>query len=366
MKILPVILVGFMLAGSIFTSCKKDPVSPKPCDTCTKPCDTCNINQDSLTHIRDSVAHAFVWAEYINKIPGETNPTGVWLFSPNDIMICGNSLWHFDGTSFQMIDAIRNGSNTSLNFALNGCSIFAFSQTDFWLVDGGSALHTTDGHHFDDFRPGSDNACWGTSSNYIFIVGKGGSIYHFNGSRFDTMTSNTVKDLRSVWGTSSSDVWACGYNTSTGETILTHYDGQSWQEDNLSLTKGINATGGFNGVWAFDSAGHHFVATSGGILAHKMDNGGWKSDSGLIPNKESDGSFIGIGPRGGTTTDYFVIGPWGFVAHWNGKTWKQYTTLFDYSNNDYYSSGFSMLGNTACVIGVKNGQCWVAVGTRKP
>ena len=230
---------------------------------------------------------------------------------------------------------------------------------------GNSALHTTDGQHFDDLRPGLMNACWGTKSNDMYFVGNGGHIFHYDGIKFDSMNSNITKDLGSVWGTSSNDVWACGYNSSTGGTILTHYDGQSWQEDNLSITKGIKATGGFIGVWAFDSAGHHFVTTSGAILIHKMDNGMWQSDSGLIPNSLGGGSFIGIAPKGGTTTDYFVIGPWGFLAHWNGKTWKQYTTLFDYSNNDYFSSAFSMNGNTACVVGEKNGQGWIAVGTRK-
>src|SRR5258708_6128778 len=99
-KVIPLIFVITMLAGGMFTSCKKDPVSPpdttkKKCDTCITdtshhpPCDTCNID-------KDSAAHAFVWTEYLNKIPGETNLTGVWVFAPNDIMICANSLWHFD------------------------------------------------------------------------------------------------------------------------------------------------------------------------------------------------------------------------------------------------------------------------------
>ena len=228
-KILPLIFVITMLfAGGIFSSCKKHITEPPQdtthkcdtcCDTCHKvPCDTCNLNKDSL-------AHAFVWTEYINKIPGETNLTGVWVFGPNDIMICANSLYHFDGTNFTLIHANRNGSNTTLDGGLSGCNIFAFSKTDFWLIDGSISLHTKDGTNFDDFRPGSSNACWGSSPNDVFVVGNSGQIHHFDGTSFTQMTSNTTKDIGQVWGTSSSNVWASGWNQTTAESVLLHYDG---------------------------------------------------------------------------------------------------------------------------------------------
>jgi hypothetical protein len=281
------------------------------------------------------------------------------------MIIVGNNLWHFDGTNSQKIHTIRNGTGNSLDDGWNGNSIFAFSQTEWWLVYGGIAMHTKDGAHFDDIRPGSSNACWGSSPNDVFIVGNGGQIHHWDGTSFTQMNSGTTKDLRSVWGTSSSDVWACGYNSSTGGTILLHFDGNNWDEDPISISKGINATGGFDGVWACDSSGHKIVVTSGAILIRKTDNLFWRSDSGLIPNRQSDGTFIGIGPSGNNVNDFMAIGPWGFLAHWNGKTWKQYLSLFDYGNPDYYTAAFSMKDNTACALGQKSGQAWMAVGQRK-
>jgi len=372
-NLLPALLIGLILACGMFTSCKKHINGPPEdtthkcdtcCDTCKKdttkpPCDTCNID-------KDSAAHAFVWTEYVNGIPNETNITGVWVFGPNDIMICANSLYHFDGTNFTLIDeSLTRHPTISANGGLNGFNIFAFSKTDFWLVNG-IAFHSTDVNHIDDMRPpGYLNACWGTSSNDMFFVGRSGYIYHFDGTSFSQMTSNTTKDLRSVWGTSSTNVWACGYNTSTGGTTLIHYDGNLWSEDQLSITKGIQATGGFNAVYAVDSAGQHFVSTSGAILLRKTNNGLWRSDSGLIPNSLGGSSFIGIAPKGNSPNDMMVYGPWGFIAHWNGKTWKQYNSLFNYGNPDYFSSAFSINGNTACAVGEKSGQAWMAVGRRK-
>ena len=67
----------------------------------------------------------------------------------------------------------------------------------------------------------------------MFFVGSSGHISHFDGSNFTQMTSNTTKDLRSVWGTTHNDVWASGANTTTGETTILHFDGSTWQEVGL-------------------------------------------------------------------------------------------------------------------------------------
>src|SRR5690349_17422524 len=127
MKIILVIIFGFLLAGGFLSSCRH-PTYPnpdtthhkcdtccdtchKPCDTCNKPCDTCNLNKDSL-------AHAYNWQQL--TIPQEASLTGCWVFGPNDIYIVGNSLWHYDGVKFTVVPAIRTASNTTLNGALNG------------------------------------------------------------------------------------------------------------------------------------------------------------------------------------------------------------------------------------------------------
>jgi hypothetical protein len=372
MKVLPLILVIALLACGMFTSCKKHINGPPDdtthkcdtcCDTCKKdttkpPCDTCNID-------KDSAAHAFVWTEYINQIPGETNITGVWVFGPNDIIIIANSIYHFDGINFTVIPAYDNtNNNVTLNGAMSGYNIFAFSKIDYWLVHGSDVLHTGDGTYFRDYRPGSSNACWGSSPNDVFVVGNGGQIHHFDGTSFSQMTSNTTKDLGSVWGTSHNNVWATGWNSSKGETVLMHYDGTSWKEDELSTSGKINDYA-IGTVWACDSAGVPIAVIAGTRVLHKTGNGIWRSDTSEVGNGLGGGDYIGIGAFGGTSTDIFAVGGWGFVSHWNGKTWHKYNSLFDYSNSDYGAFAFSMNGNTACGVGVKGGQGWVAIGRRK-
>jgi hypothetical protein len=52
----------------------------------------------------------------------------------------------------------------------------------------------------------------------VFAVGFTGTILHYDGKKWSAMTSNTTYDLLSIWGASSSDIFAVG----NGGIIL-HY-----------------------------------------------------------------------------------------------------------------------------------------------
>jgi hypothetical protein len=284
------------------------------------------------------------------------------------MIIVANSLWHFDGTNFTDLHPIRNGSNTPMDGGLSGFNIFAFSQTDYWLFDG-NAFHTSDGMNFDDFRPGIFiTACWGTSSHDMFFVGRSGIIFHYDGTKFTQMTSNTTKDLHSVWGTNDNNLWASGFNSQTAESVLLHYDGNNWTNQDLTQLGGKIGVGGdgVGAVWICDSLSHKKVFVGGGYLYRETDNNSWIRDSAITGNSLIDGSFIAMNfIRGNTSSDYMCAGDWGFVSHWNGKTWKRYDIIFNSGDPDYGTQAFHFKTNTACIVGFKDGQSWVAFGTRK-
>jgi hypothetical protein len=375
-KIIPLIFIAFLLAGSVFTSCKQHITAPPtdttkkkcdtccdtchkpPCDTCNKPCDTCNIN-------KDSAAHAFTWQQL--TIPSEANLTGVWVFGANDMIIVGNSLWHYDGANFTKISATDATYHVTMNGGLSGNNIFAFSNTDFWMVHVSLAYHTSDGTNFDDLRFGPVNACWGLSSNDMFFVGNSGHIYHYNGTKFDTMTSNTTKDLGIIWGTSDHNISTCYTNSQTGVISFLHYDGNEWKEDPFINTPGVQFSG-LGGVWAVDSSGHEFTVAAGAYVFRKTDNGIWRKDS-YVPNKLPDSTYIFTGGlRGNTANDFWdAAGYAGWAGHWNGKTWKRADTLYSPTSvsNNYYFSGIAVNGNTICIVGSKDGGSLVEIGTRK-
>jgi len=59
---------------------------------------------------------------------------------------------------------------------------------------------------------------WGSSSSDVFAVGSSGAILHYDGSAWSAMNSGTEESFNGVWGSSSSDVFAVG----SDGTIL-HY-----------------------------------------------------------------------------------------------------------------------------------------------
>ena len=78
------------------------------------------------------------------------------------------------------------------------------------------------------------------------------------------MASPTTNDLRAVWGTSSSDVYAAG----NGSTIL-HFDGTEWTTMELSNPQEVSLNS-ISGTSPTDI----FAAGDGGLLLH-FDGIGW-------------------------------------------------------------------------------------------
>jgi hypothetical protein len=64
---------------------------------------------------------------------------------------------------------------------------------------------------------------WGNSSSDVFAVGYDGTILHYNGSAWSAMSSGTTDVLGGIWGSSASDVFAVGEGG-----IILHYNGSTW------------------------------------------------------------------------------------------------------------------------------------------
>ncbi len=201
----PLLLVVMLLAG--LSSCKKNPVAPKPdttthCDTCTtdtthKHCDTCNV--DTSHHPPpnpgDTSSHVFTWTQ--STIPGEAGLTGCWVFGPKSIYVVGGSVWKYDGGAWSNVTPV-DSRGYSLVGALSGSSVFAFAESDYWLTYGFIG-HVINGvrlkYPFGTDTVGFLHASWGTSSTNMYTVGDGGTILHFNGTTWTRMASGTTKNL---------------------------------------------------------------------------------------------------------------------------------------------------------------------------
>jgi hypothetical protein len=281
--------------------------------------------------------------------------------------VVGGAVWKWDGVKWTDVSPAYNGS---LSGELSGSTMFAFSEKDYWLTYGGLIFHS-DGRTAVPYSFSSStisgplHSSWGTSSANMYSVGDGGTILHFDGTNWTRMVSGTTKKLQNVWGTDNQHIWAAGWDVNHAISELLRYDGISWREESLE-TNGEGYKWGLGSIWACDSAGTCVAFSSGSQLFRKTSLAEWREDdSDRIGNRGSDGGYIGVTVRGNSPNDLIVGGNWGFLSHWNGKSWHVYPDFYDYTNNSFGIGALSMKDNSICVVGLKNGASWIAIGQRK-
>lgn len=132
------------------------------------------------------------------------------------------AIFHYDGSAWKQLTEGPAGTPPSYYAVWCARNGEAFIGTALGLIYRYRATVPTEWTRYD--LPRRDiYGLWGDSNTSVFAVGDSGSIYHFNGSSWDEMSSGTGKILLGVWGTSYSDVYAVG----EGGTIL-HFDGSTW------------------------------------------------------------------------------------------------------------------------------------------
>jgi len=162
-------------------------------------------------------------------------------------------------------------------------------------------------------------AIWGTSASNVYAVGTNGTILHYNVADWSSMTSNTVNSLYGIWGSSATDIFAVG---ELGTIV--HYDGTGWS----TMTSNVNVVG--PGSYLFDvwgTANNNVYAVGGdGINQYYTHYYGsvWAVTGHKDPN-----SFWGV--WGSSANDIFMVGQNGTIAHYNGTTWsdQSYATTQD-------------------------------------
>jgi len=134
---------------------------------------------------------------------------------------------------------------------------------------------------------------WGSGVDDIFAVGYEGAILHYDGARWQAMTSNTTRPLRSVWGTAGNNVYAVG-----DIGALLHYDGRQWRQVDLDTYEGLRS------VWGRGPDDIYVTGREGGI--HHYDGSFWSALA--SPVASSLNASHGIGDA------LLVVGDGGVIA----------------------------------------------------
>jgi hypothetical protein len=220
-----------------------------------------------------------------------------------------------DKTTMVKAAAFRSdGATSDVSFATytktgHTLGVGGLSATNVWIVGGYYDYMTLEpsASQYDGTMwlsttlPTDSNilmAVWASASNDIFAVGLQGTIVHYDGASWASMTSGTTEDLYAVWAAAGNSVFAAGDNG----TIL-HYDGSSWS---VMTTP---ATNDLKGLFGISSSAVLAVGTGGTIFGY--DGVTW----GVVPS----GVTVDLrGAWGTSSSNIYVVGDSGTIIWWNG------------------------------------------------
>ena len=147
---------------------------------------------------------------------------------------------------------------------------------------------------------------WGTGVSNVYAVGDCG-VLRYDGLSWKTTSIGSSYKLNEVWGSGPSDVYAVGLGG-----IMFRYDGVSWK----LVKAGTSHT--LYGVWG-TSASDVYVAggtyTKGNVVLHYNGNQ-WKA---VVKDYPSAGSFNSVWGSG--SSDVYAAG-YKYILHFDGLTWK--------------------------------------------
>lgn len=158
-----------------------------------------------------------------NELPnvaGGLETKDLWGISPDDLTSVGNhgKVFHFDGTRWTRTATPTSRNLHAVSGSRDGSMVAAGDERTVLFRDGvrwAVMYEEVGGRAFKDI--------WMLSRNEWFVAGEGGIIGHYANGIWDMDRLNNW-EVYSLWGTSSTDMFAGGWKT------LYHFNGTVWEE----------------------------------------------------------------------------------------------------------------------------------------
>jgi hypothetical protein len=135
--------------------------------------------------------------------------------------------------------------------------VFVLDDNHQWAVgNSGAIIHGNPAMWSLDTSPVATalRSVWGSSASDVWAVGDNGVIVHWNGTAWSKATSGTTANLYSVWGDSATTVWAVG----AGGTIV-GWNGTVWTAESAGTTNDLHSVFGVGGVRRATGANNSFI-----------------------------------------------------------------------------------------------------------
>lgn len=334
-----------------------------------------NINP--VNNIPDTTSHEFEWQfDYF----GDGSSSGlrdVCIIDENDIWAVGaiylrstsgnnqdtyNSI-HWDGKKWNLIQIQFpiSGSKNTIPFPAK--SVFSSETNQVTFTSAGTLVIKNGDLFFKFCIPseiliGSINKIWGSLENDLYIVGNLGTLVHYNGTIWQKLDSGTNLDLMDIWGAKDpvSGKYAilavAGNMNSVTEREILKINGTDVEKIS---TEGIEWP--VYSIW-FDP-GRVYYTVGAGIYSKETLNDTVKwGGPGLSVTKYTSSAI-----RGNHANDVFVVGAYGDVLHYNGKSWRSYRDETGLAAGAY--TEVAVKGDLVIAVGYEGRRAVVLRGKRR-
>jgi hypothetical protein len=187
----------------------------------SSPTDIWTVGDDAI------VAH-YDGATWTRTLTGSAFASSIWGSGPTDIYVTSTfDVLHYDGTEWTEVE---------LEFGGGGEEVWGTDASDVWVMTDSYELHHFDGSAWETVEPGDDfvgdlATIWGPAPDDLWAAGSAGSLAHWDGSSWSEVHHQKIgapflRVFAAMHGTSSTDVWAVGYQLGEGggTGIIWHYE----------------------------------------------------------------------------------------------------------------------------------------------
>ncbi len=190
---------------------------------------------------------------------------------------------------------------------------------------------------------------WRADNDVAFAVGEYGMIFGYKDGEWNPMLNGVFSTIRSVWGSSETDVFAVG-DPSGGDLLsnmgVFHFDGTTWSPMGLPFPGGY-----FTAVWGRSGTDVYILGRlyKGELLVHYDGNNWTKCGDdqpwNLYDIWTAEGADVyAVGEEWNFTPDTI---PTGIIARFDGMTWDserfdyfiKFTGVWGSAPNDIYAVG---------------------------
>ena len=260
----------------------------------------------------------------------------------------------WDGTSWQLTRVAVQTKYSLATAPFYG--ICVFSSDDIWILLG-TPVHW-DGNKWTQYdlydmgvlgqSDGDIRKAWGENSRDMYFVGNLGTIVHYTGSGWQKLISGTRTGINDVWGIT--DRLGRDYVYCTVTNYLEPADKKILEISYYNKVDSLNWTlvRAVSSVWTNDTS--KLYVCGDGVF--ERSGGAWQ--------EMKTGASIGTtGIRGNSVNDIFVIGGFGFIAHYNGSTWQIYPPSLDGQYNSV-----AVRGNLCIAVCTTGDKAVITIGKR--